>query len=248
MNSNKKIITGILASAFAIAPSTSESASISISTPSASGVIKTYNGNSIKISGSASNCSRVTVKVGNKTLSNVKLNGSKYEVYYKPTESGTYTITATGKAIWGTNPSATRSVRIAVNDDSDSFNSLPTAINSGTERTAAIDYAGDVDCFSFTPKETGSYKIYSSGSVDLKGVLYENDKVTSIGTSYNAPESINFKLAKTLEKNKTYYIKVDAETNGATGKYSLIIEKIDEPNDEYFDYQWGLCNKGSFAT
>lgn len=230
------------------APSTSESASISISTPTTGSVIKTYNGNSIKISGSASNCSSVTVKVGDKTLSNVKLNGSKYEAYYTPTESGIYTIKVTGKAIWGSSPSAERTVTIAVNDDSDNFNSSPTAINSGTERVAAIDYAGDVDCFSFTPKETGSYKIYSSGSVDLKGILYDNDKVTSIGTSYNAPESINFKLAKTLEENKTYYISVDAETSGATGKYSINIEKIDEPNDTYFSDQWGLCNKGSFAT
>ena len=230
------------------APSASESASISISAPTAGSVIKTYNGNSIKISGSASNCSSVTVKVGSTTLSNVKLNGSKYEAYYTPTESGTYTIKVTGKAIWGSSPSAERTVTIAANDDSDNFNSSPTAINSGTERVAAIDYAGDVDCFSFTPKETGSYKIYSSGSVDLKGILYENDKVTSIGTSYNAPESINFKLAKTLEKNKTYYIRVDAETSGATGKYSINIEKIDEPNDTYFSDQWGLCNKGGFAT
>ena len=230
------------------APSASESASISISTPTAGSVIKTYNGNSIKISGSVSNCSSVTVEVGNRTLSNVKLNGSKYEAYYTPTESGTYTINVTGKAIWGSNPSVKRTVTIAVNDDSDNFNSSPTAINSGTERVAAIDYAGDVDCFSFTPKETGSYKIYSSGSVDLKGILYDNDKVTPIGTSYNAPESINFKLAKTLEENKTYYISVDAETSGATGKYSINIEKIDEPNDTYFSDQWGLCNKGSFAT
>lgn len=229
------------------APSTSESASISISTPSANEVIKTYNGNSIKISGTASNCSGVTVKVGSKTLPNVKLNGSKYEVYYTPTESGRYTITVTGNAIFGSNPSATRNVTIAVNDDSDTLNSA-TAINSGTERVAAIDYAGDVDCFSFTPKETGSYKIYSSGGVDLKGVLYENDKTTTIGTSYNAPESINFKLARTLEMNKTYYIKVDAESISATGKYSIIIEKIEEPNDTYFNAQWGLCNQGSVAT
>lgn len=230
------------------APSTSESASISISTPTAGSVIKTYNGNSIKISGSASNCSSVTVKVGSTTLSNVKLNGSKYEAYYTPTESNTYTIKVTGKAIWGSDPSAEKSVTIAVNDDSDNFNSSPTAINSGTERVAAIDYAGDVDCFSFTPKETGSYKIYSSGSVDLKGILYENDKVTSIGTSYNAPESINFKLAKTLEKNKTYYIKVDAETSGATGKYSINIEKIDEPNDTHLSEQWGILNIGQSYT
>lgn len=230
------------------APSTSESASISISTPTTGSVIKTYNGNSIKISGSASNCSSVTVTVGDKTLSNVKLNGSKYEAYYTPTESGTYTIKVIGKAIWGSSPSAERTVTIAVNDDSDNFNSSPTAINSGTERVAAIDYAGDVDCFSFTPKETGSYKIYSSGSVDLKGILYDNDKVTSIGTSYNAPESINFKLAKTLEENKTYYISVDAETSGATGKYSINIEKIDEPNDTNLSEQWGILNIGQSYT
>ena len=230
------------------APTESDGASVTISSPSSSGVIKTYSGNSVKISGSVSNCSGVTVKVGNETLSNVKLNGSKYEAYYIPTESGTYTITVIGNAIWGSNPSAVKTVTIAVNDDSDNFNSSPTALNSGTERIAAIDYAGDVDCFSFTPQETGSYKIYSSGSVDLKGILYENDKKTAIGTSYNAPESINFKLARTLEKNKTYYIRVDAEINGATGRYSINIEKIDEPDDEYFGDQWALCNKGSIST
>lgn len=245
---NAKTYCTLTAGLQSTAPSTSESASISISAPTAGSVIKTYNGNSIKISGSVSNCSSVTVEVGNRTLSNVKLNGSKYEAYYTPTESGTYTINVIGKAIWGSNPSVKRTVTIAVNDDSDNFNSSPTAINSGTERVAAIDYAGDVDCFSFTPKETGSYKIYSSGSVDLKGILYDNDKVTPIGTSYNAPESINFKLAKTLEENKTYYISVDAETSGATGKYSINIEKIDEPDDTYFSNQWGLCNKGSIST
>lgn len=230
------------------APTESDGASVTISSPSSSGVIKTYSGNSVKISGSVSNCSGVTVKVGNETLSNVKLNGSKYEAYYIPTESGTYTITVIGNAIWGSNPSAVKTVTIAVNDDSDNFNSSPTALNSGTERIAAIDYSGDVDCFSFTPQETGSYKIYSSGSVDLKGILYENDKKTAIGTSYNAPESINFKLARTLEKNKTYYIRVDAEINGATGRYSINIEKIDEPNDIYFKNQWSILNKGDFTV
>lgn len=161
----------------------------------------------------------------------------------------------------GTYPSAVKTVTIAVNDDSDNFNSSPTALNSGTERVAAIDYSGDVDCFSFTPQETGSYKIYSSGSVDLKGILYENDKKTAIGTSYNAPESINFKLARTLEKNKTYYIRVDAEINGATGRYSINIEKIDEPDDEYpamyncdnmiivaaMNYNGNLCNFSNYG-
>lgn len=243
---NAKTYCTLTVGSKATAPSTGDSASISITFPSAGNVIKTYTGNTIKIAGTASNCSGVTVKINGTAISGVKLSGSKYEAYYSPIESGRYTIMVIGNAIFGSNPSASRTVTIAVNDDDDNFTS-PTAINSGTERVAAIDFSGDVDCFSFTPKETGSYKIYSSGSVNLKGILYENDKVTSIGTSYNAPESVNFKLARTLEKNKTYYIRVDAENSG-TGKYTINIEKIDEPDDTYFKEQWGIFNKGTIST
>ena len=139
---------------------------------------------------------------------------------------------------------------VAVNDDGNSFETA-TALNVGTERIAAVDYTGDVDFFSFTPQESASYKIYSSGALDTKGVLYAPDKTTVLCYSNDAPDSINFCVARTLEQGKTYYVRAESQLANTTGRYTINIEKINEPNDERFRGnanndlgQWGLLNWG----
>ena len=232
------------------APPEQDRATISISAPGEGEFIYLYNENTFRIAGTVENCSAVTVKVNGKTVSNIKKTGNSFEGYYAPQRSGEYTIIATGTANLGSNPSVSRTVTVAVNDDGNSFETA-TALNVGTERIAAVDYTGDVDFFSFTPQESASYMIYSSGALDTKGVLYAPDKTTVLCYSNDAPDSINFCVARTLEQGKTYYVRAESQLANTTGRYTINIEKINEPNDERFRGnanndlgQWGLLNWG----
>ncbi len=137
-----------------------------------------------------------------------------------------------------------------VDDYANSFDGEVAALFENVTQYGTMDTSADVDCFCFTPEETASYKIYSLGDLDIKGILYENDKLTMIGTSYytlgstyDTPVSENFKLARTLEKGTTYYIRVSSES-GEKGEYSINVERYTEPTDAGFNNQWSLLNKG----
>ncbi len=141
-------------------------------------------------------------------------------------------------------------VKNGIDDHPNSFENLTNnqvLSSSLYQISGRIGYEGDTDCFKFTPDITGSYNIYSTGTKDLMAILYDTDKITPISTSYDEPNSTNFKVARTLEGGKTYYLKVQCENLGI-GNYTLNFERIQEPDDAYFSYQWGLLNRGGFST
>ena len=110
-----------------------------------------------------------------------------------------------------------------------------------------MDNSDDVDCFKFTPKETGSYLIYTEGDVDTKGALYDSDMSTLLFENDSSPISANerdtnFKIGSTLKGNNTYYLKITSQKK-TTGDYELIIKRLPEPQTAFFDQQYYLLNK-----
>ena len=107
----------------------------------------------------------------------------------------------------------------------DSESAYPIEI--GTEVTANIDYASDVDYFKFTPTKTGPYKIESTGDIDLTGIL------VNYRTAYDiSSENKNFSIKYTLNANQTYYIYVqNANTDkdyAKTGSYGLLVSQLQD--------------------
>lgn len=232
-------------------PSTEDTASISITTPQNGSILKTYDGASIKITGTASNVSSVNLIVNNETVSNVKVYSGKYEAYYTPQETGEYTIKVTGIAKYGgSNPTSQRTVTIIVNDDGDEFGNA-TLIKAGTHRLSAIDIESDLDCYSITPSKDGNYRIYTSGETDTLIDLFNSEYhlIASSDDDVSENNGLNADISVYLYKNRTYYIRVQHVFEDEIGQYILGYELADDDNEEsillshnhkqrgYIDYQ-----------
>ncbi|KNY26721.1 hypothetical protein [Pseudobacteroides cellulosolvens] len=100
----------------------------------------------------------------------------------------------------------------------------------GSQTNGEINYVGDFDIFKFTTQVTGPYIIQSSGTTNLTGSI-----TNTVGSSISAyiqndinSTDKNFKIAVTLEANKTYYVQVRHNNGGdrdnpGTGRYSLSV-------------------------
>jgi len=144
---------------------------------------------------------------------------------------------------------------------------IAVALDLNDEHSTSITTAGEVDYYSFVPKESGSYKIYSTGTLDTMGVLHHYDPVDTeadatngmviISISYDAPKkpdsppptldqnlafAPNFSLGRTLEGKKTYYVKVAAQDGTATGNYGIKVKRLDRPADPNDPNDWGYPN------
>lgn len=228
----KKVYCKLSLSKQSTTPSTENRAGVNITYPSNNSVIRLYDGASLKISGGLSNVSSVSVKVNGKALSNVKKTGNRFECYYTPTQSGTYTIVVSGVASYGgEDPIDTISVTLLVNDDGDTFDTA-TSVKVGTERTSAIDYEEDVDCFMFIPSKSDVYSIHTTGETDTVVSIYndiyslmsynDDDFTKTYGTNADAPIF--------MEKNKVYYIMIHGASQEDTGIYKLCIDKLYDDN------------------
>lgn len=213
-------------------PSAENTASIDITYPSNNSAVRLYDGASLKITGTLSNVSTVSVAVNGSIVSGVKKTGNRFECYYTPEESGSYTIVASGSATYGgTDPTDSINVTLLVNDDGDTLDTA-TSIKVGTERTAAIDYEEDIDCFMFVPSKSDMYSIHTTGSTDTVINVYNSlyalnsyndDDFTQIyGTNADAPLY--------LEKNQVYYIMVHAAIQEEVGMYNLCINRLYDDN------------------
>lgn len=213
-------------------PSEDYAADIDITYPANNSVIRLYDGASLKISGTASNVSKVTVKVNGSTVSGVKKSGNRFECNYTPNESGEYTIVATGSASYGgSNPSDSVNVTLIANDDGNTFDTA-TSVKVGTERTAAIDYEEDIDCFMFVPNKSDMYSIYTKGSTDTVISVYNS--LYSLN-GYNDDDftqslNLNADVALYLEQNQIYYIMIHSAEQNSLGVYNLCINRLSDDN------------------
>lgn len=213
-------------------PSVDYTADIDITYPSNNSIVRLYDGASLKISGTASNVSNVVVKVNGSTVSGVKKSGNRFECNYTPNESGDYTIVATGSASYGgSNPSDSVNVTLLVNDDGDTIDTA-TSVKVGTERTAAIDYEEDIDCFMFSPSRSDMYSIYTTGSTDTVISVYNSLYALNAynDDDYTQTSNLNADAPLYLEQNQLYYIMVHSAEKNGTGIYNLCINRLSDDN------------------
>lgn len=211
-------------------PSADYAADIDITYPSNNSTVRLYDGASLKISGTASNVSNVTIKVNGSTVSGVKKTGNRFECNYTPDESGDYTIVATGSASYGgSNPSDTVNVTLLVNDDGDTFDTA-TSVKVGTERTAAIDYEEDIDCFMFVPSRSDMYSIYTTGSTDTVVSVYNSLYSLNAYNDDDFTQSLNLNadVPLYLEQNQLYYVMIHSADQNGLGLYNLCINRLSD--------------------
>lgn len=207
---------------------------IEITYPSSREVIHMYNGNSIKISGTISNVSEVTVKVNNLAVPNVKTYGNRFECYYTPLENDTYSIVATGKSTYGSGSVTDKiSVTVIVNDDGDEFTTA-TNITLGTDRVASIDYEKDIDCFVVSPRKSGWYSISTQGETDTIIAIYNSNYVLVGYNDDNVNEStdINADVPLYMSSRQNYYVVVYGACEDEVGEYLLCTYRLDDDNAE----------------
>ena len=100
-------------------------------------------------------------------------------------------------------------------------NAMPTTIGVDGQQTGGIS-AGDVDRFRVNVTEPGTLKVYSTGSLDTYGRLYD-DAGNQLASNDDAGEGSNFRIERIVD-DVIYYVSVEAFNNRATGSYTLHTE------------------------
>ena len=114
-----------------------------------------------------------------------------------------------------------------VAQDHDDHSNLPsgaTPLTIGTPMRGRIEEKGDVDYFSLNLSEETTVAVYTTGSVDTSGVVYDS-RGRLVAENDNRPDSqdINFRIEATVAAG-VYYVRVESRGE-ETGDYSLHVER-----------------------
>ena len=82
-----------------------------------------------------------------------------------------------------------------------------------------IECPGDEVWYKFTPSTTGYYRIYTSGSLDTVGYLYDSNN-NLLDDGDDEYSGLNYEITQRLTGGRTYYIKTVAYGN-ATGNFAI---------------------------
>ncbi len=96
-------------------------------------------------------------------------------------------------------------------------------ISDESNTSGSISCPGAEQWFRFTATRTGKYTIYTTGSLDTIGTLYDccGDLITEVD-DYAPCGKINFRIIQNLTAGATYYVKVRVHGND-TGNYTLCV-------------------------
>lgn len=95
------------------------------------------------------------------------------------------------------------------------------AITVNTSVSGRICCPGSEQWFKFTVSKKGKYTIYTTGSLDTVGYLYDQcSQELAHVDNYEPCGKLNFRIIYTLDANVTYYIRV-TEAKSNTGYYTL---------------------------
>ncbi|XMB72289.1 InlB B-repeat-containing protein [Mycoplasmatota bacterium WC30] len=161
---------------------------------------------------------------------NAELTGEIVEFPYYTTDPSKTTL----YAAWGNTPNG------------ESF-AWAIEIALGDELPVIIDTAGEWVYYTFTPTETLTYEIFSSGEYDTFGCIY-NSGYSLIIEDDDDGAGYNFLLEYELQAGNTYYIVVKMLSDEETGEFTLHIEEKD-----YFVYSliegaWTITGYTGTAT
>ena len=112
------------------------------------------------------------------------------------------------------------------------------------EEVSVAGGEGEVAWLSFTPQESGDYKIwsYDKNEGDPKVYLYDESKTECLGEDDDSGEDNNFTLIYSLEGGTTYYYEAKTYNDGAF-EYKVQIKKIEYVNVTFHagNTEWGAC-------
>ena len=134
------------------------------------------------------------------------------------------------------------------NSNSDYSNDQSSAIQLtlNSWRSDEICCPGADMWYKFTPSTNAYYTIYSSGSLDTVGYLYDANS-SQINYNDDAGSGLNFKMVQRLTANQTYYIKVKAYGSN-TGYFSVIVSNRVSVESVTIDQSYINLNKGKTAN
>lgn len=108
------------------------------------------------------------------------------------------------------------------------------------KNSVVIDEADEMIMFSYTPKSNGTVNIFSTGSYDTVGYLYDSNMKL---VAYNDDnDSGNFGFDYYMQANETYYIVCCMYDDYTTGDFTLNISQLDGVDFEVLEYVIEMIN------
>ncbi len=104
-------------------------------------------------------------------------------------------------------------------DDHGNSRSDATSLSPGNSSSGRIETGGDVDYFSVQVGGAGTLTVYSTGSTDTYGTLYD-DSGTSLDSDDDSGSGGNFSIERTVSSG-TYYVEVKGYDDQTTGSYTV---------------------------
>ena len=102
--------------------------------------------------------------------------------------------------------------------------SFANAINLsvGGQVSGRIDPAGEFDYYRIRASESGTLSVYTSGSLDTLGRLYDSGE-RQLASNDDGGAGLNFRISREVDAG-TYYARVAAYSSSATGSYTVHAE------------------------
>lgn len=132
---------------------------------------------------------------------------------------------------------------IESNDSFATATLIPQNYDLNQPISGSISSSSDVDYFKFTPSNSGGYHIYITGdpySTSVYGYLYNSSQVQIDGMVVGddkPAEGVHSSWARKLigefKANETYYIKIIPGSSTDVTDYTITIDPVRMPNDEF---------------
>lgn len=109
-----------------------------------------------------------------------------------------------------------------------------------------ISTGGDIDCFRFSLDHKQTVIIYTTGTTDTFGTLYDKNGTVLFTKDDISGTDKNFSMTETLEPG-IYYISIRNYYNYLSGFYSMFLKTADEEEQTVFVLDSGDANPCAFA-
>ena len=132
--------------------------------------------------------------------------------------------------------------------DSDSSNDQATAVQLtlNSWQSDELCCPGAEMWYTFTPSATAYYTVYTAGSLDTVGHIYDAD-CNQIDSDDDDGTGLNFKMVARLAAGQTYYVKVSAYGNN-TGYFSIAVTRTVFVEYVSIDQSYVALDKGETTT
>ncbi|MBT7307224.1 MAG: PKD domain-containing protein, partial [Gammaproteobacteria bacterium] len=144
---------------------------------------------------------------------------------YSDTRTGGYTVVNTFAETSTTVDSET------VLDDYGNDRSTAGVLAVNSSLAGSIETGGDVDYHRLDLAAAGELTVYSEGSMDTYGYLYDEDG-DQLASNDDGGSSTNFSYSYSIPAGGTYYIQIRAYSSTRTGSYTLV-NNFEMVSDDY---------------